>query len=232
MTDLIAPFQEFLHTQSSYVVLFLMIWYSILYFFKDSLNEVIKNISFNKKRKCSNLIYHDLFISLQDIKHKVGYIQFETHGNVDIMKNRILHHLLDVKIDRLKNELEALLQKDDIDALETQELKFELAKVSNRTSVESNKTVAEDLRVWGITEVDIKSILEGAEEFRTLLTQGLDERIESIITNKDYTSNYNKLSAILEVIAMSYYMMPKIIKDSFDQMNGRFAKYNKEHRDE
>lgn len=232
MTDILTPFIDILHEQSSFVILFLLIWYSILYFFKDSLNELLKNITFSKKRKCKNLIYHDLFISLQNIKHKVSYIQFETDGNVDVMKNRILHHLLDIKIDKLKSELETLVQKDNIDKLEIQELKYELAGVSNRTSVESNNKIVEDFKNWGISEVDIKAILEGAEGFKELLTQGLDERIESIVTNGDYNTNYNKMSAILEVIAMSYYMMPKIIKDSFDKMNGRFAKYNKEYENE
>ena len=206
-----------------------MIWFSILYFFKDSLNALLKTISFRSKNKCADLVYHDFFITLTDVMGKVDRIEFITDGHPDEAKNKILHHIVKIKVTRLEQEITKLLQKPNIGKLNAQELKFELAGALNRTSKESNVTATADFQNWGISEKDIKAVIEGCEEFKELLTEGLGERIESIATNKDYHSNYDKLSAILEVMAISYFMMPRMIKDVFDRMNGRFAKYNKNY---
>lgn len=206
-----------------------MIWFSILYFFKDSLNGLLKTLSFRRGGKCKDLVYHDFFITLAEVLHKVDRIEFITHGESDVTKNKVLHHIVKLKVKRLEEEVLKLLTKDNIDKADAQQLKYEIATAFNRTSADSNVVAVEDFKNWGITDKDIKAILDGCEEFKELLTEGLSERIESIATNKDYHSNYDKLSAILEVMAISYFMMPRMIKDVFDRMNGRFAKYNKNY---
>ena len=209
-----------------------MIWFSILYFFKDSLNSILKTFSIGRGGKCKDLIYHDFFITLSEVLHKVDRIEFITHGETDVTKNKVLHHIVRLKVKRLEEEVLKLLKLNNIDKVNAQELKYGIAAAFNRTSVESNELAIEDFKNWGINDKDIKAILDGCEEFKELLTEGLSERIESIATNKDYHSNYDKISAILEVMAMSYFMMPRMIKDVFDRMNGRFAKYNKKYEND
>ena len=193
---------------------------------------MVKSFSINGGGKCKDLIYHDFFITLSDVLHKVDRIEFITHGETDITKNRVLHHVVRLKTKKLEEEITKLLKSTNIDKVNAQELKYEIASAFNRTSLESNTIASEDFKNWGINDKDIKAILEGCEEFKEVLTEGLSERIESISTNRTYHSNYDKVSAILEVMAMSYFMMPRMIKDVFDRMNGRFAKYNKKYEND
>lgn len=68
-------------------------------------------------------------------------------------------------------------------------------------------------------------MIDKYEEHRQYIVDGFIERLDSISINKDYNCNFEKLSAILEVVALSLYVIPRDVKHAMNSVNGRYVKY-------
>lgn len=195
----------------------------VLYMFKDTIIEFVKN--WRKKKSIKNLEYHDVHATADSVLEKMHDIDFTTKGEIDVFKTQLLHELVKLNISVLKKYLEELLNRKGLSDYSGQRLKHEInmmfANVENEYCAQADTS----FRQKGITPVDSRYLIKSYESFRKDVTEGFHERVESITTNADYASNYDRISAIFEVIAISLYIIPKDAKNACDKMNGRFTKY-------
>ena len=63
------------------------------------------------------------------------------------------------------------------------------------------------------------------EIFRSNIADGFTERVESITTNDNYHCNFDRLSAVFEVLALGLYLIPRDAKTACSAINGKFLKY-------
>ena len=209
------------------ILTFLLILFLVVfYFLKDTINEVLKALLTRKKKsKIANLKNHDVFITLQQVKKKIDKIEFTTHGEIDKNKTSLLRQLIDIKIKTTNEYLNEFLTRKNVANYSGQELKFEIDSLLRRLVREYNQEAIHAFVKRNILKADAEYLVEAFEEFRADIMEGYIERIESISTNDDYNSNYDRISAILEVFALGLYVIPKDAVNACNKMNGRFLKY-------
>ena len=96
-----------------------------IYILKDTISFKIKE--WKKKRKIENLVYHDVFITAENVRSKVMAIRFITHGEKDNMKTKLLHKLIDLKIDAVTINFREFLKDKKLNTINGQQLKFEVS---------------------------------------------------------------------------------------------------------
>jgi len=221
-TEVLLAFVE----ASPYLAVFLI----VVYIFKDIIKEWLKK-PISKTKPISNLQFHDMFTTANSVRSKVNAIKFSTHGEDDKIKSRMLHKLIDLKIECVKERFKEFLLQDKLDKLDGNQLKFKIAAALSGIVKEYNeKAFNYFVNEYGISKEDSKYLIDCYEIFRQDIVDGFLSRLESITKNEDYTTNYEKISAVLEVVAISLYIIPKDSKNAMNLANGRFIKY-KEHEE-
>ncbi|QYS85399.1 hypothetical protein JJC03_09120 [Flavobacterium oreochromis] len=198
----------------------------ISYYYRNAIAEIIKAKSILKKKKdIANLVQHDFFNTTVNVRNEIMRIDFATNGEVDMIKTKLLHHLIKLKTTEIEASMTAFLKRPDLNECSSQGLRY-LVK-SNLFNIVNNYTIQaeRDFIRCGITVEDARFVINSYEDFRQEVVDGFVQRVESITTNDDYFSNYDKMSAILEVVAISLFLIPKDAKNAFDKINGRFKKY-------
>ncbi|MDO6737088.1 hypothetical protein [Wenyingzhuangia sp. 2_MG-2023] len=166
-----------------------------------------------------------MFLVANAVKVKVTKIQFITHGNPDIVKSAMLHKLIALKVDTVTAKFHEFLDRDDISKLSSLRLKYEFIQCLDCIKLIYMEEAYTFYVSRGISSEDAKVILDSYDAFRTVITEGFIESVESITTNNTYSTNYDKLSAIFDVYALSLYVIPRDAMLSFDDVNGRLIKY-------
>ncbi|NQY29964.1 MAG: hypothetical protein HRT69_10895 [Flavobacteriaceae bacterium] len=197
----------------------------VLYIFKDTIIEMVKHR--RKKKDIKNLEFHDVHATADSVLDKMHDIEFTSDGKTDPYKTKLLHELVSLNISVLKRYLNEFLNRKDLASYSGQRLKHEINEmfmlIENEYCVQADNS----FRQQGISTTDSKYLIKSYESFRKDVTEGFHARVESITTNADYASNYDRISAIFEVIAISLYIIPKDAKSACDKINGRFNKYPK-----
>ena len=198
----------------------------ISYYYRSTIAEIIKAKSAVKKKKSiSNLVQHDFFNTTVNVRNEIMRIDFATNGEVDIIKTKLLHHLIKLKTHEIETSMTAFLSRKELNECSSQGLRYFVK--SNLSNIVTNYTTQaeKDFIRCGIAPEDARFVINSYEEFRQEVVDGFVQRVDSITTNDDYYSNYEKMSAILEVVAISLFLIPKDAKNAFDKINGRFKKY-------
>ena len=198
----------------------------ISYFYKDSISEIIKDFkNIKRKKKIENLSHHDFFNTVSFVKNEIMRIQFITHGENDLVKTKLLQHLISLKTKEITERFSEFLKLEDLNNCESQDLKSLVKKTLIEIVTAYTTQAHKDYIRLGISNEDAQFTIDSYENYRKEIVSGFMERVDSISTNNDYYSNYDKMSAILEVVAISLYIIPKDVKNAFDLINGRFKKY-------
>lgn len=189
--------------------------------------KIIDLISHKSEQKpISQLQYHDMFTTAHSVRGKVHTITFTTHGKPDPIKTKLIHKLIDLKIDHVTKSFKEFLREEELEKIDGNKLKYNILKVLSVLVQGYNEQAFHVfVKEFGISEEDAKYLIDCYETFRQDIVEGFVSRLESITTNEDYTTNYEKISAVLEVIAISLYIIPKDAKNAMDLANGRFIKY-------
>ena len=206
------------------IILFMVI-------FKNSLSQVISKVKFNKKntvkKKVRDLWSHDLFITTSLVKSKVNAIDFTTHGELDVVKSKLLKRLISNQLESFNERVMDFINKDCIDNFDGQKLKFLITEVLRAGTVEYNQKTKNEFLEMGISKDDADFLIGRYGNFRDEVQEGFFDRIDSITTNANYSNNYDRLSAVFEVLAMGLYLIPKDSVSACNNINGRFSKYSK-----
>ena len=180
----------------------------------------------NKQRKpITELKYHRLFQVIEQVEQRVEGIEFVTHGKIDKVKTMLMNLLIQEKLNTVNIVFTKFLDDAELRVCSGNALRSKVA-AALRSLVGNYNDNARDLFVdVGVGEEDASYLIDAYEEYRLDLVNGFLESLDDICTNDDYSSNYDKLNAIYELISLSIYLIPKDVKIALDSVNGRFVKY-------
>lgn len=206
---------------------------SIMTIFKKSISKkieemkLVKGVEKNKvkKRFVKDLWSHDIFITIEVVKAKIAPMRFTTHGEYDEIKTKLLKILINNQIDNFQKRLSEFINKDKIDELDGQKLKFSITENIKNGAKEYNTKSKKEFISLGITEEDATFLIDEYGYFRDEVQSGVFERVDSITTNSNYYNNYDRMSAVFEVLAMGLFLIPKDSQAACNNINGRFRKY-------
>lgn len=198
----------------------------ISYYYRNTIAEILKAKSLIKKKKdIANLVQHDFFNTTAQVRNEVLRLEFITHGQADPIKTALLHHLIRLKTQAIDEMMAGFLKRPELNECGSQGLKFFVKKNLGEIVEKYTSQAERDFVRCGISSEDARFTINAYEDFRKEVVEGFIQRVDSITTNDDYFSNYDKMSAILEVVAISLFLIPKDAKSAFDLINGRFKKY-------
>ncbi len=205
-----------------FATIFTSILAGISIVFKGKIKSILTKKS---KKEFKSLLCHDMFITAKNVKGRVEKIDFITKGKTDVVKTKLLHILIDLKIESVEKGFTRLLESKDIQNIKGQELKFKVSETLIGIVKEYNDQALFEFIKLGISKKDASFLIDKYEEHRQYIVDGFIERLDSISINKDYNCNFEKLSAILEVVALSLYVIPRDVKHAMNSVNGRYVKY-------
>ena len=193
----------------------------------DRKEREIAKILNKQKKPITELKYHRLFQVVEQVGKRVEGINFITHGEVDKVKTMLMNVLIQEKLTNVSIVFTDFLDDAELRVCSGNALRAKVA-TSLRGLVGNYNDSARDLFVdIGISEEDAVYLIESYEEYRLDLVNGFLESLDDISTNDDYSSNYDKINAIYELVALSIYLIPKDVRIALDSVNGRFVKYEK-----
>ena len=195
---------------------------------KEQLDRKDREIAkiLNKQRKpVTELKYHRLFQVIESVGKRVEGIEFITHKKPDKVKTLLMNILIQEKLVAVRVVFTDLLDDKELRVCSGNALRTKVA-TALRGLVGNYNDNARDLFVdVGVSEVDAGYLIDTYEEYRLELVNGFLESLEDISTNDDYSTNYDKLNAIYDLVALSIYLIPKDVKEALNSVNGRFVKY-------
>ncbi|EKT3962776.1 hypothetical protein [Flavobacterium psychrophilum] len=213
-------YQELLVKMPAILLFFL----ALFYIFKDPITEKIKE--YRKAKKVESLVSHDVFLTIDKVVIMVEGLDFLTNGEFDENKTALLKVLIDKKLNTVKSMFKLFLLDPKMNSCTGQELKAETINTLTNIVKTYTADALDEMMRKGISREDAKFLINAYENFRREIVDAFLDRVESIASNENYGSNYDKLSAIMEVIAISLYIIPKDAKSALDAVNGRFKNYN------
>lgn len=199
-----------------------------IYLLKDTISELLKNrFTFKKPktRKVHEAQYHDIFNVIDQVKITVDAIEYTTHGEYDVSKTILIAKLINTQLVKTKKALLELIQKEGIDEMDNQQLKFEVIEALKKANEYYNQKTYLQFLEMGVSAVDAEFLLKEYAKFRDDVFNGFIERVESISSNNVYTTNFHRVSASFEVIAMGLYLIARDSKYTCSLINGRFKNY-------
>ena len=191
----------------------------------DRKEREIAKILNKQKKPITELKYHRLFQVIDQVEKRVEDIEFITHGKVDKVKTMLMNLLIQEKLNSVKRVFTDFLDDAELRVCSGNALRSKVT-TALRGLVGNYNDNARDLFVdVGVSEEDAMYLIEAYEDYRADLVNGFLESLDDISTNDDYSSNYDKINAIYELISLSIYLIPKDVRVALDSVNGRFVKY-------
>jgi len=209
------------HTLTAFIVSAIVV---ILIRYKEFITKMLSD--YKKTGNIEDLNVHGVFLATKDVLNRVQKIKFTTIDQEDKAKTLMMVKLIDLKTKQTDLVLKNLIQRKEVKSYSAQRLKYEInistIKIRDlyRAEFENYYTVR------GVLSEDCIFLLNSFEDFRKDVSEGFKTAVESIADNNSYSTNYDKLSAILEVYCMSLHLIPKDAKLSYNAVNGLFKKYN------
>lgn len=201
----------------------------IIYIFKDSIKKIITKIKLPnifKKKKIKSLLFHDLFNECIEIKNKVNQMQFCQGEDKHPIKSEMMRILINKKMDVVISEVTIFLQSEDVMDMDSNEIKFRFKKSLNGLVLKYNDLAYQEYIRMGISHQDSLYFINRYEDYRSVVIEGFIDRLDSIASNNSYSSNYDKLTCILELCTLAMSIIPRDIRSIYIQINGKYDKYN------
>jgi len=205
---------------SSLVILVL----SFMWIFKKNIPSWV-NIFLNVKNKLTikSLEHHDVFNTCARVEKEVSFMKFYTHGEYDISKSKMCKDFVKYKIKVCSESFNDIL-KDDIEKMDSDQFKMYIIDAQTQMHVKYIDAIVKEWREKGISEEDIKYVIELFEKFRYDVVKAFEYRINSIFSTTSHKNNTRRLLAIFEMWAFGIDMLPRDMQTTFETLNGRFKK--------
>lgn len=235
---------SFITTLPSWVKILMVFTILPIYIFKDSIGELIKKIPISKinifsknkpkivyKEKeridnYSDLLFHDFFLTLNDVKLKVKQIDFTKDQPLNNTKRKMMLKLIEFKVESIRNSFNELI-KDELNNITPQEFKFKVLDAIRLLIIEYNKnSINYYVTELSINRVDAEYFVNTYESYRTTIIDSFIDRLESICVSKQYETNYSRMLAMLEVLTLAVDVIPRDVKSLYYIINGRYDHYN------
>ena len=138
----------------------------------------------------------------------------------------MMHTLIQLKCKSMKSRFGALLLTDGIDSWEHLKLQHTFKTTLGNVVKEYNQAALLTYISWGISHEDAEFLIETYEDYRANMVEGFVDSIDSVLMNKDYVNNFDKVNTLMELCCLAIFVIPRDVQSSFESVNGRFAKYN------
>ena len=210
----------------TFMFLVLLLGVYLMIKFKDTLKEMYHDKKDNREIK--NLEYHSMFLVCDKVLKRVENIDFTTFSDYDEVKTKLLKKLIQLKIKTVKKRFLELLQDDKLQKMEQPQLKFLVASTLSNLVNEYNENA---LRIMS-NEMDIRIedarfLVEQYEKFREYIVNAFVDELDTIVMDDNYTNNFDRLNTILYTVSISLSIIPRDVVATFNNVNGRFKKYEK-----
>ena len=205
---------------SSLVILVL----SFMWIFKKNIPSWV-NIFLSVKNKLTikSLEHHDVFNTCTRVEKEVSFMKFYTHGEYDISKSKMCKDFVKYKIKVCSESFNDIL-KDDIEKMDSDQFKMYIIEAQTQMHIKYIDAIVKEWREKGISEEDIKYVIELFEKFRYDVVKAFEYRINSIFSTTSHKNNTRRLLAIFEMWAFGIDMLPRDMQTTFETLNGRFKK--------
>ena len=194
--------------------------------FKDTLKEIYHNKQDNRLIK--SLEYHSMFLVCDKVLKRVDNIDFTTFSDYDEVKTKLLKKLIQLKIKTVKKRFLELLQNEKLQKMEQAQLKYLVASTLSNLVNEYNENA---LRIMNeemeIEMKDAKFLVDKYEKFREYIVNAFVDELDTIVMDDNYTNNFDRLNTILYTVSISLSIIPRDVVATFNNVNGRFKKYEK-----
>jgi len=218
-----------------------------IYIFKDSIGTVIKKIPisslrfFKKKDPIvvekevikyitkefdySELLFHDFFLSLKQIDSKIKQIDFSNEKPLNPIKRTMMLKLMEYKMISIEEGFKKIIKQNDLESITAQEFKFRVISTITELIEDYNKKAVEKYISMGVSLEDSWYFVDSYEGYRSTVIESFVERLESICVSKQYSSNYERLLAMFEILTVAVDIIPRDVKSLYFIINGRYDKY-------
>jgi len=208
------------------ITAFLILGLSFMWIFKKNIPKWVNTVlSVKYKLTIQSLEHHDVFNTCARVEKKVSFMKFYTHGEYDVSKSKMCKDFVKYKI-KVCSESFADILKQDIESMKSDEFKMYIIETQSQMHVEYIEAIEKDWRGKGIPEEDIKYIIELFEKFRYDVVKAFEYRINSIFSTTSHKNNTRRLLAIFEMWAFGIDMLPRDMRTTFENLNGRFKEIN------
>lgn len=207
------------------VVFVLLLLSLFFYFFKDSLGTWLKKEE-KKKHKISRLKHHRFFNTCDQVENKIKTMTFNTNGELDRAKTKMMHKLISMKCETMKKDFSSLLLTRGIDEWGVYELQHEFKSCLTGVVEKYNRDAYNRFLKWGVSSEDANYLIQNYEDYRSCMVEGFVDSLDSVLMNSDYNNNFDKVNTLMELCSLAIYVIPRDVRSAFEQVNGRYAKYN------
>lgn len=208
------------------ITAFLILGLSFMWIFKKNIPKWVNTVlSVKYKLTIQSLEHHDVFNTCARVEKKVSFMKFYTHGEYDVSKSKMCKDFVKYKI-KVCSESFADILKQDIESMKSDEFKMYIIETQSQMHVDYIEAIEKDWRGKGISEEDIKYIVELFEKFRYDVVKAFEYRINSIFSTTSHKNNTRRLLAIFEMWAFGIDMLPRDMRTTFENLNGRFKEIN------
>jgi len=208
--------------EGSSISAIILIILAFMFMFKKEIPAWINRLfSLKNRLKIEDLKHHDLFNTCVRVRTEVSLMKFYTHSVYDITKSKMCKDFTKHKIDVCYKSFESILEQD-IEKMSSDEFKRYILKEQTKMHVNYINKISEDWRNKGISEIDIRYVVELFETFRYDVVQAFEYRINSIFSSRSHHNNTRRLLAIFEMWSFGVDMLPRDMQITFETLNGRF----------
>ena len=152
-------------------------------------------------------------------------MKFYTHGEYDISKSKMCKDFTKHKIKVCSESFNNIL-KDDIEKMNPDEFKMYIIEAQTQMHIKYIGAIVDEWRSKGISEDDIRYVVDLFEKFRYDVVKAFEYRINSIFSTPSHKNNTRRLLAIFEMWAFGIDMLPRDMQVTFETLNGRFKEIN------
>jgi len=199
---------------------------SFMWIFKKNIPTWVNNIfKVKDKLNIKSLEHHDLFNTCVRVEKEVSFMKFYTHGEYDITKSKMCKDFVKYKI-KVCSEIFNNILKDDIEKMKSDEFKMYIIDTQTQMHIKYIGAIVDEWRGKGISEDDIRYVVDLFEKFRYDVVKAFEYRINSIFSSTSHKNNTRRLLAIFEMWAFGIDMLPRDMQVTFETLNGRFKEIN------
>ena len=208
--------------ESSLVSALVILSLSFMWIFKKNIPIWVNTfLSVKHKLTIKSLEHHDVFNTCSRVEKEVSFMKFYTHGEYDISKSKMCKDFTKHKIKICSESFNNIL-KDDIEKMKPDEFKMYIIEAQTQMHIKYIGDIVDEWREKGISEDDIKYVIELFEKFRYDVVKAFEYRINSIFSTTSHKNNTRRLLAIFEMWAFGIDMLPRDMQVTFETLNGRF----------
>lgn len=199
---------------------------SFMWIFKKNIPTWLNNIfKVKDKLNIKSLEHHDVFNTCVRVEKEVSFMKFYTYGEYDITKSKMCKDFVKYKIKVCSESFNNIL-KDDIEKMKSDQFKMYIIEAQTQMHIKYIGAIVDEWREKGISEDDIRYVIDLFEKFRYDVVKAFEYRINSIFSTTSHKNNTRRLLAIFEMWAFGIDMLPRDMQVTFETLNGRFKEIN------